>query len=155
MIKNHYPNVNCFTEHKRNGVIFHGDCQYRSLHEWYDWAWIKWNIGKHIGKIYCFVDMEQSTYESPVVVNGNSIDKGQVYAVISSLSEKPLENFKHSIIFSVGKTHVDDANQEYIYIVSVESISETAFVIPNNGNTENEFMVMTPRKYWSSWFIKE
>ena len=150
----HYPIVNCFTEHKREGVIFHGDCQYRSTHEWYDWAWINWDkIGSYIGKIYCFVDMEQSTYDSPIVVNGNSIRKGHVYAVISSLSETRLRNFDYSTIFSRGKIYVNDSNNEHIYLVSVDSIAETAFVIPNNGNEEKDFLVMTPRKFWSDWFI--
>ena len=48
-----YPQVMCFTEHKRDGVIFHGDCEYRSGHEWYDWVVINWEghsptIGKNI-----------------------------------------------------------------------------------------------------------
>ena len=152
----YYPHVTCFTEHKRQDFIFHGVCQYRSDHEWYDWAVINWEGGKlYLGKIYCFVDMTESKYVKSVIVNGNEICQGQVYAVISSLSEKQLRNYKHSKLFSRGIIKHDDEQNEVIYLVSVDAIANTAFVIPNIGSTENEVLVMLPRKCWSSMYIFE
>ena len=96
-----YPKVMCFTQHKREGVIFHGDCQYRSGPEWYDWVVINWEGNNPtIGQIYCFVDMKSScTNSHPVIVNGNNIQKGECYAVISSLSSGTLQNIPGSSLF--------------------------------------------------------
>ena len=91
----------CFTQHKREGVIFHGDCQYRSGLEWYDWVVINWEGNNPtIGQIYCFVDLKSSCANShPLIVNGNNIPKGECYAVISSFSSGTLQNIPGSSLF--------------------------------------------------------
>ena len=130
----HFPQVHCFTEHKRGDIIFHGVCQYRSDQEWYDWAVINWEHNRQfLGKIYCFVDMTKSTYEKPVLVNGNLIGK-EVYAVISSLSEKKLKHYTHSKLFWHGIMNVDDEQKEVIYLVSVDVIANTSLVTENIGS---------------------
>ena len=149
-----YPLVRCFTEHKREGLIFHGDCEFRSNHEWYDWVVINWEGHKPtIGKIYCFVDMTACTYSHPVIVNGNEIQPGQLYAVISSLSSGSLNNYPGSVLFCQGMMCVDKCNNGVFYLVTVDSIAGTEFVIQNFGSYCHEFMVMQPRQTWSSGFF--
>ena len=33
--------ITCYTEYKRYGIIFRAHPSYRSLEEWYDWAYVK------------------------------------------------------------------------------------------------------------------
>ena len=35
--------VQCFTEHRVNSVIFHGDYSYREEMEWYNWVYVLWD----------------------------------------------------------------------------------------------------------------
>ena len=35
--------IQCFTEHRVNDVIFQADCSYRGGDEWYDWAHVLWD----------------------------------------------------------------------------------------------------------------
>ena len=48
---------------------------------------------------------------------------------------------------------VDIDNDVNIYLVSVYSISDTAFVIKVFGRSSCEFMIMQPRQNWSSGFF--
>lgn len=153
---NNYPQVMCFTEHKRDGVIFHGDCEYRSGHEWYDWVVINWEgHSPTIGKIFCFVDMNTYISKDPVIVNGNEIHQGQVYAAISSLSSSALKNYPGSVLFCQGLMYLNNENDVVYYLVSVDTIVDTAFVVNNVGGPSHEFMVMHPRRNWSSGFFSK
>jgi hypothetical protein len=64
-----------------------------------------------------------------------------------------MKNYKHSKLFWRGIMNVDDEQKEVIYLVSVDVIADTAFVIENIGSQNNEVLVVLPRKYWSSMFI--
>ena len=96
-----------------------------------------------------------NTYKSkdPLIVNGNEIHRGQVYAAISSLSSSKLKNYPGSVLFCQGMMYLNHENEVVYYLVSVDTIVDTAFVVKNIGGPSHEFMVMYPRQHWSSGFF--
>ena len=51
--------------------------------------------------------------------------------------------------------YLNHEDEGVYYLVSVDTIVDTAFVVKNFGGHSNEYMVMRPRKKWSSGFFPE
>ena len=94
--------VSCFTQHKRGGITFRGDCAFRNAGSWYDWALFNWEgEGQVLGQIYFFVDMKAiQPSQSNKDDSWNHESLGDVCAVISSLTSSNLRPFPGSTLFS-------------------------------------------------------
>ena len=155
--------IQCFTEHRVNDVIFRADCSYRGGTEWYDWAHVLWddpdNDNKSIpilGKIHMFVDSRKHTFRQPKYVNGIDIDGGDIYAVISSLTWKEPTRMGVSTLFFKGNVDKDGDKKTY-YIVPVSALDSTVVVISDIEEKtyiekENEVIVMLPCDEWKNKF---
>ena len=155
--------IQCFTEHRVNDVIFRADCSYRGGDEWYDWAHILWddpdNENKSIsilGKIQMFVDCRTHIFENTKYVNGINIDGGDVYAVISSLTWKQPTRIGVSTLFYKGKVEKNEHETTY-YVVPASALDSTAVVISDIETeyyklNDDEVIVMTTCDEWKYRF---
>ena len=127
--------IQCFTEHRVNDVIFRADCSYRGGMEWYDWAHVLWNSPDNdensisiLGQIYMFVDCRTHSFRHVKHVNGIDIAGGDVYAVISSLTWKQPKKIGVSTLFFKGKLEKNGDKTTY-YVVPASALDSTAVVI--------------------------
>ena len=155
--------IQCFTEHKVNDVIFRADCSYRGGVEWYDWAHVLWNSPEDddkslsiLGRIHVFVDCRRYVFRDIKHVNGIDIAGGDVYAVISSLTWKQPTKLGVSTLFFKGKLEKNEDKTTY-YIVPASALDSTAVVIcdiekDTYESNDNEVIVMTTCDEWKYRF---
>ena len=155
--------IQCFTEHKVNDVIFRADCSYRGGVEWYDWAHVLWNSPEDddkslsiLGRIHVFVDCRRYVFRDIKHVNGIDIAGGDVYAVISSLTWKQPTRLGVSTLFFKGKLEKNEDKTTY-YIVPASALDSTAVVIcdiekDTYESNDNEVIVMTTCDEWKYRF---
>ena len=153
--------INCFTEHRINGEIFHGDCSYRGEQEWYDWANILWdndsddnNTTTILAKIHMFIDCTNHEFTPPKIVNGLEICGNDIYAIISSLTWKEPTLMGVSKLFYKGSLDQNNGTISY-YVVPVTAINGTAVAVydieqENYSKMETNIMIMTPIEEWET-----
>ena len=158
-----HRDIDCFTEHRINGEIFHGDCSYRGDSEWYDWANILWDNEEGesetrpiLGKILMFVDCTRYEFNPPKSINGLNITGREIYVVISSLTWKEPRLMGVSTIFYKGQLDGIDENIS-LYIIPVTAINSTAFAFHdveehNLQIIKKDCIIMTPTEEWESEF---
>ena len=156
--------VQCFTEHRINGEIFHGDCSYRGDNEWYDWANILWDSTENgidtqpiLGKIHMFIDCRNHKFHPPITINGLDITGNEIYTVISSLDWKVPKLMGVSTMFEKGNLDIVD-EEIALYVVPVTAINSTAFAFHDiQENTlhklETQCIIMTPTEEWGNKFL--
>lgn len=158
-----YSGIECFTEHRINDEIFHGDCSYRGEQEWCDWAQILWdNPEDHctsravIGKIHMFVDCSRYTFQTPQYVNGLDVTGGEIYAIISSLSWREPMKMGVSDIFLKGFLEKNNDEITY-YVIPITAINGTAVAMHDIDSDkisiiEDEIIIVTPCEEWNENF---
>ena len=153
--------IQCFTEHRINGEIFHGDCSYRGDHEWYDWVNILWDSTDNengtqpiLGKIHMFVDCRKHRILPPISINGLDITGEEIYTVISSLNWKVPKLIGVSTLFLKGQLDISD-EEITLFIVPVSAINSTAFAFHDIQEKtmctlEKQCIIMTPTEEWGN-----
>jgi hypothetical protein len=153
-------------EHKRNGQIFRGHPNFRNKGMWNDWAIFDWarNGGKLPGEIWCFVDFSDMPGNRDFKFGDNYVERG-VYAVIeSAIYEDQQPNYQRENIaagerksdfFRAIRKELAPNNGAKFYLANVESIVDTACVIPDIGSDCCvRYFHVTPRREWSDHFIR-
>ena len=155
--------IHCFTEHRINNVIFHGDCSYRGESEWYDWAQVLWNDPDDenntitvLGQIKMFVDCRNHKFGQIKNVNGIDIAGEEIYAVISSLTWREPRDIGVSMIFQKGNLEIHNEEKTY-YAVPIAALNGTALAINNiqDGTLDlmdDEVIIIKPCDEWGSMY---
>ena len=155
--------VDCFTEHRINGEIFHGDCSYRGEQEWYDWANILWDNSGHgsdtrpiLGKIHMFVDCTKYEFSPHKHINGLDITGNEIYTIVSSLTWREPSLVGVSKIFYKGQIDTHDGDIS-LYVIPISAINSTAFAFHdvekhNLDTMDNDCIIMTPTEDWGGKF---
>ena len=106
-----------------------------------------------LGEKYFFVDMRAYTGPTIIEIKGNKILGGDIYAAISSLTWRKIDTYtgKPQLFFK-GVIEGLGSDDGGYYLVSVESIYKTAFLIPNIGGNNGEVIIMRPCNEWSRVF---
>jgi hypothetical protein len=154
------------SEHKRNGQIFRGHPNFRNKGMWNDWAIFDWarNGGKLPGEIWCFVDFSDLPIACHFKFGENYVERG-VYAVIESAvyeDQQPdyqVEDIasgeRKSDFFRAIRKELGPIGRPKFYLANVESIVDTACVIPDIGSDCCvRYFLVTPRREWSDHFIR-
>ena len=135
--------LQCYNIYKKNGIIYYGcPVRKRMSEQNPSWAQFEWDEGDNCaGKCLMFIDLSQAKYKP----NAQIIYDLDMHVIIQSLqsSISPDANaIKIAQRSSIYKL------QRY-YCVSVDTISEPAFVIPDIGNTSHDqFLYVFPRVHW-------
>ena len=113
--------IHCFTEHKRNGIMFRAHPLYKSTSPWYDWAMFQWSIDENVvivpGQIMCFCNFQHVDFDAcrhiaagdcdqytdiPAIAGNEFLSATPgIYAVIQSLAS-PLEAIPNSKLIRKG-----------------------------------------------------
>ena len=152
--------IPCFTEHHRsdqagNNYIFRSHPNYRG-HPWHDWAFFSWDNestespddGSSEDSAKCSVIPAKILFffDGRELVDHPEYDAG-LYAVVVSLAALS-SRVAGSKILSKGR----DASGNSYLLAPVDSIVNTALVVPNIG-VPNEYLVVSPPADWPSMFI--
>ena len=143
--------LNCYSTYKRDGNIFYGCSRDNYLQRQNpSWAIFKWinnnNIETYVpGKCICFIDMREVRFE-----NNDALFPSELHVVIQSLTGEPK-------LQAENKPRIADrmflTDKPKYYIVSVNTISETAFVITDKTEENpNQYLYLYPRREWKDKF---
>ena len=143
--------VPCFTEYRRgenNKLLFRAHPCYRSSGPWHDWAYFSWDVDdpdgltEYPGKILFFCDLRGIDVPNAVYDN-------QLYAVIHSF-HKEASAHGPSRLISHGSLSITSSFE----VCDVETIADSAFVIPNHGK-DNDYLVLPSCHSWSQLYFEE
>lgn len=129
--------IKCFTEFKRNAVLYRSHPNYRSGGLWQDWVYIWFagppdDGGNYPCKILCFFE----------VPNGN----GAIQALVQCC-HRP-EARRESVLTETWSLERHQ-NRDAYQCVDVESFNQTAYVFPISAT---QVLVIRPHEQWSDEF---
>ena len=137
----------CFTNMIRNGIFFRALS--RDKIHYPGWAMIQWShpvdgsVSYCPGKIIMFLDFSKMKFHP----NHRGVYTRELYVVIQSLTSCPTESRASSSKKHICTSGTIEHNNHGYYCVSVDTIFDTAFVIPDFGNmNERKVLYVFPRK---------
>ena len=147
--------IPCFTEHKVDGIIYHGHPLYRGKGQWHDYAYFQWAEVEYpiMSRIYYFVDLRasnknytMSTSERRLVekfYNGKGL-----YAVTRSCDGDPKE--KNVFICT------SSLNNKTWYLPSVSAIDSPGYCVFDSLADEHDdnVMISIPPYMWGTLFLE-
>ena len=143
--------IRCYSTYKRHGIIFYGCTRnHNALRSNSSWAKFIWNTDKneniHVpGKCIVFLDLSNITYN-----HNDPIYASELHVVIKSL-QKSIGDRNANSVQQLAKSASFTSNPKY-YIVSVNTIYDQAFVVPDIGNDDNSVLYVYPRDNWKELF---
>lgn len=139
--------LQCYNIFKKNGVLYYGCPIRKRLNpQNSSWAQFEWDEGDNCaGKCLLFIDLSKAKYKP----NARTIYESDMHVIIQSLhaSINPDAN-----TIKIAQRSTLYKPQPY-YCISVDTISEPAFVIPDIGNSSrDQFLYVFPRNHWKNNF---
>ena len=147
--------IPCFTEHKVDGVIYHGHPLFRGKGQWHDYAYFQWEESEEplLARIIFFVDLQQSssTYHMSNTERrlvDSFYDGPNYYAIVRSSDGQAKSK---SVFISTCAL-----NTEVWYIPTVTAIIRPAYCVFDSLADEDadNVMVALPPNQWSSAFLE-
>ena len=148
-----------WSDHRLDGMIFHGHLKYRRREAWNDWAMMKWqavksgkdglsiDIESHFeGQIYGFVYLRDTCVLDfhfhgdrflPVLQEGGPA----IYAIIHSVMSLSKETFNLSVVQKVMLEMACNGRRK-LCLIDVEAISNVAFGVVNIGGPVGEVLFL-------------
>ena len=152
-IDDNIQSIKCFSTYKRDGIIFYGYPRElttgRSNTSWARFKWqLKNNETSYVpGKCLLFIDLQGVTYKSTSPKYAD-----ELHVVIQSLEKDPTSHMD-SVKQEIASKAKLFKNPEF-YCVSVNTIYDSSFVIPDIGNRENDqFLYVHSREHWKTKFV--
>ena len=158
-----------WSDHRHDGMIFHGHPKYRSGEAWNDWAMIKWqttetgkdglsiDIESHFeGQIYGFVDLHDTCALDFCFYGDRFLpvlqERGPaIYAIINSVMSLSQETFNLSVVRK-GVLEMGCNGRRTFCLVDVETISDVAFGVFNIGGPVGEVLFLERQQIWANHF---
>ena len=152
-IDDNIQSIKCFSTYKRNGLIFYGYARESTSNKANtSWARFKWQLknnetGYIPGKCLLFIDLQGVTYKSNYPKFAD-----ELHVVIQSLEKDPTSH-KNSTNYEIA-TKASLFKNPYFYCVSVNTICDSSFVIPDIGNEDpDQFLYIHSRDDWKTKFV--
>ena len=152
-----------WTEHQRDSVVFRAHPLYRGNGSWRDWVLVDW--GKEWGvlpcKIWCFVDLSNAdlpTGKSTIQHGDVDLKKG-VYAVVEcgDYSDEDddiiASDLFQPLSLEVEEWMEDGTARRKLYMADVEAFKGPCIVIPDIGGYGNEYFQVKDRSQWTQEFV--
>ena len=137
----------CYTNLIRKSISFRAIS--REQYNYPSWATFQWimsnNETSHVpGKIITFIDFSSANFKEEFI---GLYPTSEVHVVIESLLSSIDESSSSSLSTICGSGTIQNVEYSY-HCVSANTISDTAFVIPDFGNSnDRKVLVVFPRKY--------
>ena len=154
--------LDIFTEHRRDGVMFRGHPNYRSLGEWRDWVVVDWGAdGKEACHIWCYVELQGMPNGKRAIEHGGIKLGNGTYAVVESAKyDDPEKTNRMTDLFTPLTLHVDlidsktkEVSKRKFYLANADAFLEPCTVIPDIGGPPNAYFQVKPRTLWAGEFI--
>lgn len=158
----HICQLQLLSEHIRDGTIFRGSLSYRN-EIWRDWVVVDWDDWGHLpNKIWGFVDLRQLPRNSGINYGGLENLLPAIYAIVESCSVveyadddySPLARSElfETIRLELGEMQAGGGAMNKFYLADVDAFVKPAAVVPNIGGAINEYLWLTPRSTWHTFF---
>jgi hypothetical protein len=147
--------IPCFTEHKVDGIIYHGHPLFRGQGQWHDYAYFQWEESEEalIGRIHFFVDLQQSSNTYQMTDTERHLvelfyDGPNYYAIVRS-SDGDVK--QKSVFISTCVLNTDEW-----FIPSVSAIDRPCYCVFDSlaDEEEDNVMVALPPNQWSAAFLE-
>jgi len=148
--------IQCYSTYRRNDHIFYGcprDDKAKRLNS--SWALFSWDMDNGVtsdipGRCVVFLDLSNVKYKE------NASDRFEMgmCVVIKSFQSVPSGNMTNAVKKNVAEISSLTLDSEY-YCVPVDTISDTAFVVPNFEGIETDkhsMIYVYPREEWKNNF---
>ena len=137
-------NLTCYSAYKRDNLIFYAESVRNRKHitnlSWAEFLWQYKDGSTDVvpGKCLLFIDLRNVTYQHHC--SDENKYENEIYVLIQSLSKKPSQENKSF----VQQCTICDG----LYLVSVDTIHDGCFVIPDVGNHSKHVLYVDPRSNW-------
>ena len=162
------PEIQVYTEHKRDKNIWRAHPNYMGRGPWFDWVLVDWGAdGILPAHIYCFVDLTSfKSVTGPIEYGGITLKSG-VYAVVECADylddsvDKNRELIAESEFFTPITKEVEgfdvDSNGKRrpirrFYLADCEAFHGVCSVIPDLAGEINAYFQVEPRREWVTIF---
>ena len=140
--------LTCYSAYKRDNLIFYGESVRKRKHitnvSWAEFLWQYKDGNEDMvpGKCLLFVDLRNVTYQHHC--SDENRYENEIYVLIQSLSKKPSQQNDNL----VQQCTICDG----LYLVSVDTIHDACFIIPDVGNNSKNVLYINPRSTWVDKF---
>ena len=148
--------IPCFTEHKSEGVIYHGHPNFRGLGQWHDYAYFNWEgvPDPLIARIQFFVDLSHANDECVMsdkerYVIEHFYTEPTYYAVTQSSNRRATDKANSVLLSSTKLDHLE------WYLPPVSAIEGPVYCVFDSlaEETEDRLTVATPQHLWHTQFV--
>jgi hypothetical protein len=147
--------IPCFTEHKREGIIYHGHPNFRGMGQWHDYAYFKWDgiDDPLIARIHFFVDLSLANEECVMTNKQRYVIESfygdpTYYAVTQSSDRSPTDK-PNSVLLSSNRI-----NHTEWYLPPVSAIEGPVYCVFDSlaGEEEDLVTIALPQNQWHTRF---
>ena len=146
-IDDNIHSITCYSTYKRDGFIFYGlSRDQKAVRVNPSWAQFQWDSSDDTpGKCLLFVDLENVRYKDKKYEY-----EQELHVIIQSLNKTPIGTDENNIKIAEKCTLYKKPS---FYCVSVNTIANSAFVIPDIGSDKkDDFIYVYPRDNWKNNF---
>lgn len=155
--------IRFFTQHNRQGIIFHANPSYKDNVAWYDWAYINWGDARHVpSKMMLFLCIERCEFKKPFKFGHGTIASHGDFAIGHTFAfDEVVQAHGITKLFDYGKLltyHHPELNiVPQLWVFEVDSIVCPCTAIPYDNYTdpvnELEWIILKPKNEWYQIFI--
>eukprot|EP00978_Attheya_sp_CCMP212_P044657 scaffold317522_cov62-Attheya_sp.AAC.1 len=148
--------IPCFTEHKREGIIYHGHPNFCGMGQWHDYVYFKWDgiNDPLIARIQFFVDLSLANEECVVTDKQRYVIESfygdpTYYAVTQSSDRSPTDKPNSVLLLSSNRI-----NHTEWYLPPVSAIEGPVYCVFDSlaGEEEDLVTVALLQKQWHTRF---
>jgi hypothetical protein len=148
--------IPCFTEHKRDGIIYHGHPNFRDLGQWHDYAYFNWDgiANPLIARIHFFVDLSNASEDCVMTDKQRYVVEhfyvGPTYYAVTQSSDRCPTDKPNSVLLSSNR--IDHTEW---YLPPVSSIAGPVYCVFDSLAEEEEDLVTValPQNEWHLRFV--
>ena len=157
--------ISCYTEHKRNGLMFRAHPNYRGTGKWFDFALFQYlddNGDNYLcpGRIEFFLDLGEVNVDDELALARMErvrdltcrvcLSGSGQYAVIRSF-KKPPDELRHAnrMVSRILQRAEFDSG---FYLVNLDQIYEPCFSVEDLGGSDDEYFILKPKRDWGCFF---
>ena len=154
--------IRFFTQHNRQGMIFHASPNYKANEPWYDWVYVDWGESKVPAKMMLFLNVERCEFKRSFKFGHGTIEGAGSYAIGHTFAfQTVIQAHGISKLCDYGKLLTE--NHPILNLVpqlwcfDVDSIVGPCTAVPYNNELhpiiELEWIILKPKMDWYKIFV--
>ena len=151
-----------FTQHNRQGIIFHANPEYKANDPWYDWAYVDWGESTVPSKMLLFMEIERCEFKKPFRFGKGYIQSAGSYAISYTFAY-------NDVVPAHGITKMCDYGRlltetvpilgtvPQLWVFDVDSIAGPCTAVPYNNDSHQvrdlKWIILKPKNDWYKVFV--